>query len=161
MRAKCARFSSASFFLTRWLQPTQSLPPNVTIYVCCVCVLACSHTFVALCGICYNFKCYTRQNEAKLAPIVATSVWPDILARARSTWRVCEPLNADKLPALLPDDLPTSLPACRFANQVAETTDAGARRWKAWRKGQRKLGRQIGGCLWTASTRLAVALQER
>lgn len=121
MRVKCARF------LLQLLLPlsTHRLPLTVSecvlcLCVCCVCVcvLACSHTFAALCGICYNFKCYTQsKSEAKLAPIVATSVWPDILARARSTWRVCEPANTDRpdcptgwLPACLSPHLPAYLP---------------------------------------------------
>lgn len=39
-----------------------------------------------------------RQNEAKLAPIVATSVWLDILAARTlvAVWRVCEPLNSEE-----------------------------------------------------------------
>lgn len=86
MRAKCARFSASSS--SHRLPLAVHVCASLTLRVCmCVCVSwpvatrsPRSVAFVTILNVSTG-----RQNEAKLAPIVATSVWLDILARARSS----------------------------------------------------------------------------
>lgn len=84
MRAKCARFSASSSI--HRLPLAAHVCASLTLCMC-VCVSwpvatrsPRSVAFVTILNVSPG-----RQNEAKLAPIVATSVWLDILARARSS----------------------------------------------------------------------------
>lgn len=82
MRAKCARFSASSS--SHRLPLAVHVCASLTLRVCVSWPVATrsprSVAFVTILNVSTG-----RQNEAKLAPIVATSVWLDILARARSS----------------------------------------------------------------------------